>query len=118
MAEQTEGTQNINASAEEIMEIITDFDSYPKWTDFKSAEVLKKDKQGRGSEVRYEMKRLPRRWAHSAVVIQLGPRPWFRSGQRIGSELPVPRMSTRTSACFFSRRPNSRTYPGALRVLA
>ena len=56
MAEQTEGTQNINASAEEIMEIITDFDSYPKWTDFKSAEVLKKDKQGRGSEVRYEMK--------------------------------------------------------------
>ena len=56
MAEQTEGTKTINASAEAIMEVITDFDSYPKWTDFKSAKVLKKDKQGRGSEVRYEMK--------------------------------------------------------------
>ena len=56
MAEQTEGTKTINASAEEIMGVITDFDSYPKWTDFKSAEVLKTDKQGRGTEVRYEMK--------------------------------------------------------------
>jgi ribosome-associated toxin RatA of RatAB toxin-antitoxin module len=56
VAEQTEGTKTIKASAEEIMEVITDFNSYPKWTDFKSAKVLKKDKQGRGSEVRYEMK--------------------------------------------------------------
>jgi ribosome-associated toxin RatA of RatAB toxin-antitoxin module len=56
VAEQTEGTKTINASAERIMEVITDFDSYPKWTDFKSAEVLKSDKQGRGTEVRYGMK--------------------------------------------------------------
>src|SRR5438105_3029985 len=56
VAEQTQGNKTINASAEEIMEVITDFDSYPNWTDFKRAEVLKKDKQGRGSEVRYEMK--------------------------------------------------------------
>jgi uncharacterized membrane protein len=56
VAEQTSGDKSINASAEEIMEVLTDFDSYPKWTDFKSVDVLKKDKQGRGSEVRYEMK--------------------------------------------------------------
>ena len=56
MADQTEGTTTINASAEEIMAVITDFDSYPKWTDFTSAEVLMTDEQGRGTEVRYEMK--------------------------------------------------------------
>ena len=56
MAEQTSGDKTINAAADRIMEVLTDFDSYPKWTDFKSARVLKKDKQGRGTEVRYEMK--------------------------------------------------------------
>jgi hypothetical protein len=56
VAEQTKGTKTINASAEEIMGVIIDFDAYPTWTDFKSAEVLKTDKQGRGTEVRYEMK--------------------------------------------------------------
>jgi ribosome-associated toxin RatA of RatAB toxin-antitoxin module len=56
MAEQTSGDKTINAAADRIMEVLTDFDSYPKWTDFKSARVLKKDNQGRGTEVRYEMK--------------------------------------------------------------
>jgi uncharacterized membrane protein len=56
LAEQTKGTTTIDASAEDIMEVITDFDSYPSWTDFTSADVLKTDKQGRGTEVRYEMK--------------------------------------------------------------
>ena len=56
MAEQTSGDTTINASADEIMDVLTDFDSYPKWTDFKSAEVLKEDKQGRATEVRYEMR--------------------------------------------------------------
>ena len=56
MAEQTSGDTTINASADEIMDVLTDFDSYPKWTDFKSAEVLKEDTQGRATEVRYEMR--------------------------------------------------------------
>ena len=56
MAEETQGSKTLNASAEDIMEVIKDFDSYPNWTDFTSAKVVKKDKQGRGSEVRYEMK--------------------------------------------------------------
>ena len=56
MAEQTSGDTTIKASAEEIMDVLTDFDSYPKWTDFKSAEVLKEDNQGRATKVRYEMK--------------------------------------------------------------
>jgi len=56
MAEQTHGDTTIGASAEDIMEVLLDFEAYPKWTDFKSAKVLKKDKQGRGTEVAYEMK--------------------------------------------------------------
>ena len=56
MAEETQGSKTLNASAEDIMEVIKDFDSYPNWTDFTSAKVVKKDKQGRGTEVRYEMK--------------------------------------------------------------
>jgi uncharacterized membrane protein len=56
VAEQTSGDTTINASADEIMDVLTDFDSYPKWTDFKSAEVLKEDTQGRATEVRYEMR--------------------------------------------------------------
>ena len=53
MADKTEGSATIAASAADIMEVITDFDAYPEWNDVKSIEVLKKDKQGRGSEVAY-----------------------------------------------------------------
>jgi ribosome-associated toxin RatA of RatAB toxin-antitoxin module len=56
VAEQTSGDTTIKASAEEIMDVLTDFASYPKWTDFKSADVLKEDNQGRATQVRYEMK--------------------------------------------------------------
>jgi ribosome-associated toxin RatA of RatAB toxin-antitoxin module len=56
MPEQAEGTTTINASAREIMRVITDFDAYPEWTGFTSAQVLKRDNRGHGSEVRYHMK--------------------------------------------------------------
>jgi uncharacterized membrane protein len=56
VAEQTKGDIKINASAEAIMDVLLDFEAYPKWTDFKSAKVLKKDKQGRATEVAYELK--------------------------------------------------------------
>ncbi len=36
--------------------MLLDFEAYPKWTDFKSVKVLKKDKQGRATEVAYELK--------------------------------------------------------------
>ena len=56
MAEQTKGDITINASAEEIMEALTDFGSYPKWTDVKTTKVENEDSQGRGTEVYYEVK--------------------------------------------------------------
>lgn len=41
MAEQTESSIEISASAEEIMAVISDFESYPNWVDsIKTAEVL------------------------------------------------------------------------------
>jgi ribosome-associated toxin RatA of RatAB toxin-antitoxin module len=51
MAEKTEGTVEIDATPKEIMAVIGDFDAYPDWADVKSAEVVKKDKQGRAKEV-------------------------------------------------------------------
>ncbi|HYT30672.1 MAG TPA: SRPBCC family protein [Actinomycetota bacterium] len=51
MAEQTEGTTEIRATPAEIMEVITDFDAYPRWAGVRSAEVKKRDPKGRPSEV-------------------------------------------------------------------
>jgi ribosome-associated toxin RatA of RatAB toxin-antitoxin module len=56
MADKTEGSITIAASAADIMAVITDFESYPEWNDIRSTKVLKKDKQGRGTEVAYEVK--------------------------------------------------------------
>jgi carbon monoxide dehydrogenase subunit G len=55
MAEQTSGTVDIDASPEEVLDVITAFGSYPKWAKgVKSAKVLKKDSKGRPSEVTIE----------------------------------------------------------------
>ena len=56
MAEQTQGSITINASAEDVMAVIEEFEDYPKWNDLKSVRVLKKDSQGRGSEVEMQVK--------------------------------------------------------------
>jgi hypothetical protein len=53
VADKTEGSTTIAASAADIMEVIGDFESYPEWNDVKSTKVLKKDKEGRGTEVAY-----------------------------------------------------------------
>jgi carbon monoxide dehydrogenase subunit G len=56
MAEQTEGDIDIKATPEEILEVITDFESYPDWAQgVKKAEVKKTDSQGRPSEVFMEV---------------------------------------------------------------
>jgi carbon monoxide dehydrogenase subunit G len=55
MAEQTEGTIEIDAAPAEIMTTIADFDAYPDWVDgIRSAEVKERDGEGRPSEVAYE----------------------------------------------------------------
>src|SRR6266496_2672148 len=56
MAEKTEGSITIKAPAEDVMAVIEDYENYPKWNDLKSVKVLKKDSQGRGSEVEMQLK--------------------------------------------------------------
>ena len=55
MADRTEGSTTIAASAADIMVVITDFESYPEWNDMKSVNVLNRDVQGRGTEVAFEV---------------------------------------------------------------
>ncbi len=55
MAEETEGSITINASPDQVMEVITDFNAYPKWTQgVKKTEIKKKDSKGRPAEVYME----------------------------------------------------------------
>jgi ribosome-associated toxin RatA of RatAB toxin-antitoxin module len=55
MAEQTQGTTEIEASPSEIMETIADFDAYPDWVDgIKRAEVRERGDDGRPTEVAFE----------------------------------------------------------------
>ena len=56
VAEKTEGSITIKASAEDVMAIIEDYENYPKWNDLKSVKVMKKDSKGRGSEVEMQLK--------------------------------------------------------------
>ena len=55
MTERTEGTTEIEGRPEEIVEAIADFESYPEWVDgIRSAKVLDRDDQGRGTRVAFE----------------------------------------------------------------
>ncbi len=55
MAEQTQGSIEIDAAPAEIMTAIADFDAYPEWVDgIKGAEIKKRDGEGRPSEVEFE----------------------------------------------------------------
>ena len=55
MAEQTQGTIEIDGSPEEIVEVIADFASYPEWADgIKAAEVRETGDDGRPSVVAFE----------------------------------------------------------------
>ena len=56
MAQSTEMSITVAAPAEDVMEVILDVESYPEWSDIKSATVLKKDSQGRAKEASFEIK--------------------------------------------------------------
>jgi uncharacterized protein YndB with AHSA1/START domain len=58
MAEQTSGSTTIDASPEDVMAVLSDFDRYPEWAGMKKVEVRKKDSQGRGSEVYMEISQM------------------------------------------------------------
>jgi ribosome-associated toxin RatA of RatAB toxin-antitoxin module len=55
MADRAEGSITINASATDVMEVITDFESYPEWSDVKAARVLERDGAGRPVAVAFEI---------------------------------------------------------------
>ncbi|MFI0819168.1 SRPBCC family protein [Streptomyces sp. NPDC021098] len=53
MAEHTSSSITIEAAPADVMEVIADFDRYPEWSgEVKEAEILTKDEQGRGEQVR------------------------------------------------------------------
>lgn len=55
MAEKTEGSTEIEATPEAIIEAIADFESYPQWVDgIRSAEVLERNGDGRGIRVAFQ----------------------------------------------------------------
>ena|SRR2546421_10691447 len=58
MAEQTSGSTTINATRDQVMEVLTDFDAYPKWSGIKKVQVRRKDSKGRGSEVYMEVSQM------------------------------------------------------------
>jgi hypothetical protein len=55
MTEQTEGQIVIEASAAEVMDVLTDFEAYPEWADVKSATVLERGEGGIGTRVAFEV---------------------------------------------------------------
>jgi carbon monoxide dehydrogenase subunit G len=55
MAERTEGSIEIQATPEQIMEVIGDFASYPEWAEgIRSAQVQVTDDRGRATEVAFQ----------------------------------------------------------------
>jgi carbon monoxide dehydrogenase subunit G len=55
MAEQTEGSIRIEASAAEIMDVLTDYEAYPEWADVKSATVVERAEGGLATKVAFEV---------------------------------------------------------------
>jgi len=59
MAEQTEGQIKIDASPQDVLAVISDYEAYPNWADgIKKADVKRKDSQGRPSEVSFEVSQM------------------------------------------------------------
>jgi hypothetical protein len=55
MADRAEGSTTIRAGAADIMDVIADFESYPEWSDVRSTKVVKRGRDGRPSEVAWEI---------------------------------------------------------------
>jgi carbon monoxide dehydrogenase subunit G len=55
MGEHAEGSIVIEASAAEVMDVITDYEAYPEWADVKTAQVLQRGAGGVGTEVAFEV---------------------------------------------------------------
>ncbi len=60
MADQTEGSIDVAASPESVMDVIADLPSYPQWSDgVKSVEVLTEYEDGRPADARFVLESGP-----------------------------------------------------------
>ena len=55
MTEHTEGSIVIEASAAEIMDVLTEYETYPQWADVKLASVLERGEGGLATKVAFEV---------------------------------------------------------------
>jgi carbon monoxide dehydrogenase subunit G len=55
MAEQTEDSILIEASAAEIMDVLTDYEAYPEWADVKTARIVERGEGGVATKVAFEV---------------------------------------------------------------
>ncbi len=56
MAEKVKGSIDIEATVEEIFEVATDFESYPRWaSNVKNVEIKERDPEGRPTRVWFEV---------------------------------------------------------------
>jgi carbon monoxide dehydrogenase subunit G len=55
VSEYAEGSVVIEASAIDVMDVLTDFEAYPEWNEVASVEVLRRGEGGVGTEVHFEV---------------------------------------------------------------
>ncbi|MCK0111675.1 SRPBCC family protein [Ornithinimicrobium sp. F0845] len=55
MADRTESSILIPAPPSEVIEVISDFDNYPAWADFKSVQILSENEGGWADEVEFSL---------------------------------------------------------------
>jgi uncharacterized membrane protein len=55
MADRTESSIVIPAPPHEVIDVISDFENYPEWADFKSVSVLSENEGGWAQEVEFEL---------------------------------------------------------------
>jgi ribosome-associated toxin RatA of RatAB toxin-antitoxin module len=58
VAEESSGTTEIEASPEEVMEVIADFEAYPEWAGMESAEILEWDEEERPAAVAFRVSQM------------------------------------------------------------
>lgn len=55
MADRTESSALIPAPPSAVIDVISDFDKYPEWADFKAARILSEDEGGWAAEVEFTL---------------------------------------------------------------
>ena len=55
MGEHAEGSITIDAPAADVMDVITDYESYPEWAEIRSAAILQRGPGGLATEVAFEV---------------------------------------------------------------